>query len=162
MGDFATVRLDTALPSADQIRRAVRLYLEIAYPSADPPESVRKAIPPEEPFEPLDWLSSGAAEYDGQIQGGEVKAFALRLGNRFYPHMKLRLARPPNDDQFLFMVDAHDAMLQCHARASDLPAIEELKRRNAEIGQAIVSAWMAAGLPTEQTYLRKKIARKRG
>ena len=145
------------LPQAGELRRAVELYLVIAYGQGEPPEAVRQLVPPEQ-SDPAVWLMGPQTERDPRdapLQN--VRSFALRLGNWGYPHMKLRLSRPPNEHEFLLSVDAHDAFLFAPAGSSDASALAELKQNNATIGSAILAAWDEANLPTERNYLRRKI-----
>ena len=144
------------LPPAEEIRRAVLLYLEHAY-DGEPPETVRRLIPSAD-VDPARWLMSDCTERDpadALLEG--VRSFALRLGNRAYPHMKLRLSRPPNEPVFLLSVDSHDAFLSAPAGSPDAQGVEELKRGNARIAAAIHGAWDREGLLTDRTYLRRKI-----
>jgi len=148
------------LPTADEIRRAVALYLELAY-HGESPASAGRLIPPEV-FEPTEWLMSDLAERDpSNAPLANVRSFALRLGNWQYPHMKVRLSRPPNDRVFVFSVDAHDAFLDAPAGSPDRAALEELKRNNAAIAATVLAAWDASGLLTERNYLRQKIRQAR-
>lgn len=148
------------LPTADEIRRAVALYLELAY-RGESPASAGRLIPPER-FEPNQWLMSDLAERDpANAPLANVRSFALRFGNWQYPHMKLRLSRPPNDNVFVFSVDAHDAFLDAPAGSPDRGPLEELKRNNAAIAATVLAAWDAAGLLTERNYLRQKIRQAR-
>jgi len=145
------------LPLAGEVRKAVEVYLVIAYGQGEPPENVRELVPPES-FDPAVWLMGRQVERDPPDAPVEnVRSFALRLGNWGYPHMKLRLSRPPSENEFLLSVDAHDAFLFAPAGSSDGMALEELKRNNATIASAIMTAWDEATLPTERNYLRRKI-----
>ena len=82
------------LPSAEQVRQAISLYLSTAY-EGELPDPVRRRLPPDG-FRVREWLMGEAAERDPrQAPLEEVRSFALRLGNREYPNMKLRISRPP-------------------------------------------------------------------
>ena len=145
-----------ALPSANDLSRAIDIYLRHAYP--DGPGEQVKAVLPAESFDPVDYLMSDKVQRDpSNAPLGTVRSFALRLGNVLYPHMKLRLSRPPNDDVFILSVDSHDAFLFAPAGSSDSQALEELKKTNMSIASAVMNAWDAAGLLTERNYLRRKI-----
>ncbi len=147
-------------PAKEQLRQAIDLYLERAYPEGPPPEMLERfAVPEGIPLE--EWLMREQIERspDGELDA--VRSFALRLGNYQYPHMKLRLSRPPKDGVFLFSVDAHDACLKAPPGSPDAGPLEQLKRSNAEIAAAILAAWDAADLPTERWYLREKIRKMR-
>lgn len=144
------------LPTVEQLRRAVLLYLDRAY-GGQAPQSVAAKVPPPS-ADPGQWLMGQAAERDpADAPLVNVRSFALRLGNSKYPHMKLRLSRPPRDDVYLFSVDSHDAFLHAPAGSPDYAELEDLKRHNAAVAAAILSAWDAEGLLTERNYLRQKI-----
>ena len=145
------------LPSARTIRRAVQLYLRYAYSSSLPGVAAER-VPPAD-FDPAQWLMGPQVERDppdAPLEG--VRSFALRLGNDKYPHMKLRLSRPPHEKAYLFTVDCHDTFLSAPMGSPDYEALEDLKRHNAIVGEAIRLAWEGAHLPTERDYLRKKVA----
>jgi len=149
------------MPSVQEIRRAIDLYLAEAYPNGVPKAIIEKYSPPE-PFVPEDWLMSDVSERTPPDAGFDrVESFALRIGNDGYRNMKLRLTRPPDGGVFLFAVDSHDAFLEAPPGTPDHRALEELKRRNAAIAGATIGAWDAAGLPTERSYLRRRIRQAR-
>jgi hypothetical protein len=75
--------------------------------------------------------------------------------------MKMCICRPGDDPVFLFMVDAHDAVLEAPPGSPDHQALEELRRNNVAIASEINAAWEAAGLKTEKSYLKEKIRRAR-
>jgi hypothetical protein len=144
------------LPAGRSIRRAVCLYLRYAY-SSNPPSELLEFVPPTG-FEPEQWLMSRFIERDppdAPLQG--VRSFAMRLGNEKYPHMKLRLSRPPRDETFIFSVDCHDTFLFAPMDSPEYQTLEDLKRHNAIVAEAIRLAWEQARLPTERSYLRRKI-----
>jgi hypothetical protein len=136
----------------------VEIYVDCAYHGAAPPAAT--ALAPPGQFVPAQWLMSANVERTPPTAPAPeaCRSFALRLGNRTYPHMKLRIARLPNGDGYIFRVDTHDAMLQALSGSSDAPLLAELKERNAALAVTICNAWEAEGLPTERTYLRAQIA----
>ena len=71
--------------------------------------------------------------------------------------MKLALGRPSAGAELLFSIDAHDACLIARVE-SDAGPLEALKRHNAEVAQAVLERWEAAGVPTMRSYLREKVA----
>jgi len=149
---------DVVLPSPEQIRQAVELYLQHAY-SGQAPAAAERFLPPAD-FDPREWLMGDVAERapDGATLEA-VRSFALRIGNTMYPHMKLRICRPPKDSTFLFTVDSHDAVLRAAPGTPDYEPLQELKRHNAAVADAVVRAWEDADLPTERRYLRSRIRR---
>ena len=141
----------------DLIRQALDIYLGHAY-LGPPNEQATALLPPEGNFDPEQWLFQEMVERDPpDADFATLRSAAVRLGNTFYPNMKVRLSRPPHGEVFLFSVDAHDAVLQAPEGSSDHAMLEELKAHNAKLAAAITADWDAAGVPTERNYLRAKI-----
>lgn len=148
------------LPTCRQIQQAIELYLRHAYPG-DVPDRAARLLPPEA-FDPEAYLMGEQVERDpADAPLCAVRSFALRLGNAQYPHMKLRLSRPPKDNVYLFTVDSHDAFLHAPPGSPDHDALAALKRFNGELAARIAGDWEAAGLPTERSYLRQKVRQAR-
>ena len=148
------------LPETADVLTAIRLYLEKAY-GQNMPAHILAQIPAAD-CDIADWLMSDAVERDpADAPLSVVRSFALRLGNSQYPHMKLRLSRPPKDKVFLFSVDNHDAFLHALPESPDYEPLEQLKRHNASVAAVITAAWNQAGLPTHANYLRQKIGQTR-
>ena len=142
------------LPSREQIHRAADLYIERAYVMR--PRDIDSRLPQTDDI--AAFLMGRTIERDpGNAPLDQVRSFSLRLGNEQYPHMKLRLSRPPRSEQFVFSVDAHDAFLFAPVNSPDYKPLEDLKRHNAALADTITAAWESAGLLTERTYLRQKI-----
>jgi len=148
--------MDDEVPSAGQFAVAIEIYLAEAYERDLPPRAAELLPPPG--FSPREYLMSDRVERTPpDAPFAEVRSFALRLGNRHYTNMKLRLSRPPHHRQTVLSVDCHDAFLHAPPGSPDHEALAELKRWNAEIASAISEAWDAAGLPTEKNFLRGRI-----
>ena len=146
---FRDVRLDG-------LRRAIDLYLAIAYPDAPPPEAVRKR---------LEWSSDGDPDallthppFERVSKSPILPVVALRLGNACYPHMKLQVQPWDGSQGFLLSVNSHDQVLTLDPKSPDAPAFRALQAENQRIKEAIESAWDDAGLPTFLRYLRDYIA----
>ncbi len=148
----------TALPAAAALARAVRLFLDRAYPDGVPASAERLCPPADADL--AAWLMGDPVERSPADAGlDQVRSFALRLGNAQYPHMKLRLGRVPRHEAWLFTVDSHDAILKAPPGSPDCEALEALKRHNAALASDILAALDTAGLPTERNFLRQKIRR---
>ena len=151
----------TGLPGPNQIGEAIEIFLRHAY-GPKVPAVAERLIPPQE-FMPRTWLMNDPVERmppDAPFEA--VRSFALRLGNSSYPHMKLRLSRPPDSRSYLFSVDCHDAFLNAPAGSPDSEALEQMKKHNAAVASAISAELNDAGLPTEHNYLRQRIRQARG
>lgn len=148
------------LPSAEQITRAVQLYLDRAYLGQRPPGLEQRL--PDGRCDVAAYLMGKQVERDpADCPIEQVRSFAMRLGNDQYPHMKLRLSRPPRSDTFVFSVDSHDAFLAAPKESPDYEPLEALKKNNATLADMIAAAWEAAGLPTERSYMRQKLQQAR-
>jgi len=149
------------LPTATTLRLAIERYLERAY-GGNPPETVTaKFLPPPE-VDLQRWLAERIVEcLPPKTPPAEAQSFALRIGNRRYPFMKIRLTRPARESYFVFSVDAHDACLHAPGGSHDSLELEKLKRFNAQLSQEILAVWDAAGIITEREYLRRVIRRTR-
>lgn len=148
------------LPPSGQVRQAVLLYVQCAYGPSQSPQA-QKLVPPEQ-FETRDFLMSALVERDpSNAPLEQVRSFVLRLGNPVYPHMKLRISRPPRSEEFVFSVDSHDAFLSAKPGTADYDMLEQLKKHNAALAETILGAWEAQDLPTERSYLRRKLQQAR-
>jgi len=134
-----------------EVWRAVEAYLAVAYDSAPPPAVAerlsRLRATPE------------AAFYDCDAFERSGEGYALRLGNRSYPHMKLVLEPAPGG-RFVFRADTHDRHFldlidPAHAGLAELMAF------NGAISRAIEAAWSACGLLTVRQHLHDQLARRR-
>ncbi len=144
-------------PSASQIHQAVSLYLKHAY-EGNPPESIADILPPEGEFDVSAWIMGEMVERDPAAAPLDIiRSAAFRFGNTYYPNMKFRISRPPNEQMFIFTVDSHDAVLAAKPGSADYAMLEELKAHNAKLADAIVSEWDKVSLPTERNFMRYKI-----
>ena len=151
----------TGLPRSEVLRDAIDIYLSRAYPEGADERIAEKFTVPED-RDLAGWLIDSVGEPDPpDADIDSARSIALRLGNAFYPNMKVRLTRPHGSRVFLLMVDSHDVMLKAPPGSPDFEALEELKSANAVIARDVTGAWDAAGLPTERNYLRDKIRQAR-
>ena len=84
----------------------------------------------------------------------------MRLGNAFYPHMKLTCELSPDGKMFLFKADAHDAHCCPPEGDPEYPTFRAMMDENGRIVQALEAAWEQQGLPTFKTYLKDDLARR--
>jgi len=150
------MRLERLTPA--HVRRAIAIYLELAYP---PGGSVRPRIRAED-FEGCATLGELFARFEkpAEGEGATAERYSLRLGNARYPFMKLVVWEYLVHSEFFFSVDTHDDL----AITPDMPDYEawiELRGANRELKERIESAWRAAGLPTHEDLreLMEDIAR---
>ena len=161
-------------PSPRVLWNAIQVYLSIAYngPAQEPgglpagtPSAVRAR---------LDTLRSTPddAFYDSPVferiapkDAKDAKApptkYALRLGNRHYPHMKVVIDRAPDGHSYLLRADTHDTHVQPRPGSREAAAFMELVRANQAVAEAVEAAWETQGLPTFKKYLRDDLERRK-
>jgi hypothetical protein len=146
----------------DDLRRAVAIYVSLAYPSGPPPEVVQRRLAWTPGLDTLALLARPPFERAGKVAGSGVPIFALRLGNVRYPHMKLQIQPWSNPAGFLLSVNTHDQVLALDPHAPDAQAFRELQAENQRLKESIEQAWDQAGLPTFLRYLRTYIEDRSG
>ena len=145
----------------DLLRRAVAIYLGIAYPSSEPPPAVRRRLDWTPGLDAADLLSRPPFERVGK-PSAEKPIFALRLGNARYPHMKMQIQPWDGKGGFLLSVNTHDHALALDPAAPDVEAFMALQAENQRLKVEIEQAWDEAGLPTFPRYLRDYLAGQAG
>jgi hypothetical protein len=143
-------------PDPKVVWKAIEVYIDVAY-GGPPPSAVRSRLETLRALSADSFYDSAVFEHRGE---GITARVLLRLGNRFYPHMKLAIEKRPDRHGCLFRADTHDAHC-CPARASrEYEAFRQLMEMNQTVAQAIDAAWEAANVPTFKTYLREDLARR--
>ncbi len=148
--DLSTLRIDL-------VRRAAEIYIAHAYPGTEPPESVARRMTWSPGESAAELLPKPPFERAGRVPGTQTPIYALRLGNRHYPHMKLQIQPWPNAAGMMLSVNTHDQIAGMDLGVSDNKAFKELQAQNQHIKEVIEQAWEAVGLPTFLQYLREYI-----
>ncbi|HXE53332.1 MAG TPA: hypothetical protein VN541_09970, partial [Tepidisphaeraceae bacterium] len=113
-------------PAISDFWKAVEIYLAQAY-DGPPPATVRSrldalgATPPEALFD--------APTFEATPKEDPVR-LSLRLGNRWYPHMKLVVERSPDGRGSLFRADSHDRHIQVDPSSREYAALRQLRENN--------------------------------
>ncbi|MGC8540405.1 MAG: hypothetical protein ACP5QA_07215 [Phycisphaerae bacterium] len=137
------------LPQVHIVKKAIEIYLPLAYGSGKIPDVVESRIAPilasadSDPIKP-EWFEP--AEKDGRA------VYRLRLGQVAYPHMKLNVEESPDGTGYLLLADAHDTHLMAPETSPDARFLSELRKNNAALVEKIQAAWTQAGLPTFRAY----------
>ncbi len=141
----------------DLLRRAVGIYLEVAYPNAEPPPSVLRRLDWTPGLHAGELLAKPPFERVGKAPN-EKLIYALRLGNARYPHMKMQIQPWDARHGFLLSVNTHDHALALDPSAPDADAFMALQAENHRLKLEIETAWDQAGLPTFPRYLKDYLA----
>ena len=144
-------------PTPAAVRQAIEIYLRLAYP-AKPSAAVCARLDAISAADRDSFYRCGAFEVGS---GDEPIRYDLRLGNRWYPHMKLVIERAPDQRGYLLRVDTHDRHIQPAPGSRDSVLFAELMEKNQSLSSEIEAAWESAGLATFKGYLRADLARRR-
>jgi hypothetical protein len=145
-------------PSPHEVWRAIDVYLARAYAEKDPSMTVQSRLQTlrnasEETFYESPILERDAAQSPAQ-------KFAIRLGNHFYPHMKLVIEPTPDRSGHMFRADTHDKHIRPARNSKEYAMFTELMENNQKLSESIEHAWDETGLPTFKRYLRDDLARR--
>ncbi|HWE04290.1 MAG TPA: hypothetical protein VG326_17930 [Tepidisphaeraceae bacterium] len=144
-------------PIVSETWKAIDLYLSLAY-GGEPPLAVRARLDAMRASSEDEFYRIAAFE---RMPAEHPAKYSLRLGNRYYPHMKLVIECAPDGTHVLFRADTHDRHVQPKPNSPEAAAFSELSRNNQELAQQIESAWDEQGLPTFKRYLRDDLARRK-
>ena len=145
------------LPHPRQVWTAIDAYMRCAYGEAKAPAAVEKRL------ETLRAAGENGAFFASDVfeRDSNLKKYSLRLGNRFYPHMKLSIDERPDQEGFLFRADTHDRHICPTAASKEYGAFRELMEKNQQVAQKIEEQWQDGGLPTFKSYLKQDLERRR-
>lgn len=129
-----------------RLTRAVALYLEHAYGGVGRPGRMPDlSLPADAPAERVLALFQKDVRDDGH--GHKSVRYAMRLGNRNYPFMKLVLQEHLVAGEFCFAVDTHDEM-NIKPDFPDYEAWVAVRRFNCQLKKEIEARFQAEGLAT--------------
>jgi len=145
-------------PEPAVVWKAIDAYLEVAFGGA-PPSAVRSRLETLRALDEKAFYESTVFERAGE---GAAARMLLRLGNHFYPHMKLAIERRPDKRGYLFRADTHDAHC-CPAESSrEYGSFRQLMEMNRTVAHEIEANWEKKGVPTFKQFLREDLNRRAG
>ena len=144
-------------PIAEDFWKAVDIYLAAAYGGKVPP-AVQTRIYNLRAFPQDDIYRSPA--FEPAPKDDPVK-LSLRLGNQWYPHMKLVVEQAPDGQTSLFRADTHDRHIRVDPASREYAEFCELSQKNQSLAGHIEASWESGGLTTFKSYLRQDLARRR-
>jgi hypothetical protein len=143
-------------PAIEEVFRAVEVYLQTAYAGTKPPTAVMQR---------LETLRNMPADgfyecpvFERDAPGKPATRYAIRLGNKVYPHMKIVIEPAPHGGGHLFRADTHDRHIRPSPASREYKAFCELMEHNQSVAEAIESEWARMGLPTFKQFLRADLA----
>jgi hypothetical protein len=146
----------TPEPDPADVQNAINAYVRLAHPQG-PPMVVQSMLSTLKAW--------GGPFFRCPIFVKDInnppRRYSVRLGNSFYPHMKLVIEASPDDEKWLYKADSHDRHCCPPASSPEFPAFNELMVKNQRLSEEIENAWAQQGLPTFKTYLQADLARRR-
>jgi hypothetical protein len=144
------------LPNPGDFWKAVEIYLAAAY-EGPCPGAVRTRVDSLRTVPEADLFRSSSFEPTPKEQPTRL---ALRLGNPWYPHMKLVIEVAPDQQTSLFRADTHDRHIHVAPESREYTAFCEMMGKNQTLASRIEADWEAAGLATFKSFLRQDLARR--
>ncbi len=136
------------------VTRAVSIYVDLAYGGGHAPRRMPDlSVPASASAEQVLGLFQREC-VESECGAGKRVRYALRLGNRNYPFMKLVLLEHMVADEFFFGVDTHDEM-DIKPDYPDYEAWMSGKRFNRGLKQRIDAQFGLEGLETAATLLEQ-------
>ena len=145
-------------PAPSVVWQAIETYLKHAYPGP-PPSAVRARLETLRSTAEPDFFDCPV--FERPAAEAAPARYCLRLGNRFYPHMKMLVERSPDRTGSLFRADTHDTHCQPPPGSREHAAFAALVEQNRQIAADIEHAWEGAGLPTFRSYLKDDLAKRK-
>lgn len=127
------------------VELAIETFLGLAYGERKKPRSELPRAP-DDGSSAFDLLHCETKEALSESERAPER-YALRLGNRNYPYMKLVLQEHLVPGEFYFLVDTHDQM-EIKPDFPDYEAWVKVKEFNLLLKREIEEAFISAGLPT--------------
>ncbi|HZH03166.1 MAG TPA: hypothetical protein VEY30_05230, partial [Myxococcaceae bacterium] len=123
-------------PPSALVWKAIDIYLESAYGAALP-LAVKSRV---EALRALDEEAFFESEILEQEAASGSARYCLRLGNRFYPHMKMIVETAPGGQGFVFRADCHDRHCCPPEGAPEYTEFLDLMEKNRVLAQGIEAA----------------------
>ena len=150
------MRVERLTPA--HIRRAMRIYLDLAWPADQPgePRITEEVLGDATSIQEL----RKVFDHPTSDEGVQCMRFSLRLGNWRYPFMKFVVQEYLVKEEWFFSVDTHDD-IKITPDMPDYAGWCELREFNRDLKQRIEDAWAAADLPTHEDLraLMEELAR---
>lgn len=122
------------------LKEAIATYLEEAWGDLAPSHWPKIDLE-------TDDLETALSGFSNERSKGRMRKYALRLGNRRYPFMKLVFQESLIRDAFFFAVDTHDE-LDIKATTPDYAEWLAIREYNAKVKNAVEARWRAVAIPT--------------
>lgn len=147
--------------NAETLKKAMWLYCDVAYFKESVPDKVidKSSFSIDDDIETV--LTSKKVVETHQVDDeSHIEKFWIRMGNDFYPHMKICITRLPGkngapNNNFVCSVDTHDqhVLSILPPGSDDKRAFMGIHRKNMQLKFKIERRWKREGVPTEHGLL---------
>ncbi len=128
------------------LERTIKSYLSLAYPHGTVPERIQPLLTWEAGLRCNQWCTDDRFEV---CKGAQGTQYFLRLGNHFYPNMKLGIVACAGDEEeFVFVADTHDRHFEIDDDQPGALRFREVQRKNEDLKEEIEAQWQMEGIPT--------------
>jgi CheY-like chemotaxis protein len=114
-----------------ELIQAIKEYLNIAYPHSNIPENVNSILDEIQKCKKEDDIFNSCF-----FEPKSNNVYALRLGNEFYPHMKLSIKK--DNDKLFFLVDTHDSKARIPENVPGYERFVKVINKNRELKSSIM------------------------
>ncbi len=151
--------------TAETLKKALWLYCDAAYFKKSVPTRVidKSLFSSDDKLETVLASRKIVEQYLEDEESGVIK-YWIRMGNDFYPHMKICITKMPVESQdggvlYVIAVDTHDrhVLNNLTPGTSEWQAILELNEKNLKLKQTIEKRWRREGVPTERDLLEGQL-----
>lgn len=144
----------------DLLVQALDVYFQTAFGSVPVPAKSQPFARADQCATIEEILSLKGVE-KGAPEPGRGERFLLRLGNPWYPHMKVIVSTNADGSEVIFAVETHD-LFEVPANSPEAGAIRELQERNRTLARTVEESWERANVPTQAGVMREYLQSVRG
>lgn len=131
-------------PTPAQVWAAIDIYIRCVY-GTDIPSAIRARLETLKCLQDPDFYDSPVFEHDNVAY---PPRYRIRLGNPFYPHMKMVIDRSIDGKGHVFRADPHDDHCAPMPGSREYTELLNLINRNKVIAEKIENLWAKRGIPT--------------
>lgn len=145
-------------PGTAVVWKAIEAYLRGAYDEDGPPTMVSSRLAQLRGCDEEAFYASPVLERDPKDCPCR---YALRLGSRYYPPMKMVIERLPGREDWVFRADTHDDHVCPPPWDAEHKPFRELMERNRAVARVIEGRWHDEGLATFKDFLQHDLEERR-
>ena len=142
--------------TTETLKKALWLFCDVAYFKSSVPVKIIDKTSFSRKTDLLELLQSKAIIESKHIdEANHIEKYWIRMGNDFYPHMKVCITKMPINASFILSVDTHDQhVLDILPKDTEQwKKFSEVQKQNMRLKKKVEKRWKRENIPTEQSYL---------